>query len=1350
MSARSEQGGVRWQPVRAGLVNVWRFQEEIFTFHRGRLLLRGPNGSGKSMALELLFPFLLDADASPFKLSSSPKTRGGLYDRVMTGEEGSTRVGFAWVELRKQDEVFTAGVRLRASRSTRRVDTDWFTADLAVGAGLSLLDRDRVPVGKAALAQALDGRGRVHDTAQDYRAAVRARLFPGFSAAQYDGLVSALLVLRREKISQDLDPVKLSDILTASLPPLDEKDLSEVAEGFERLDRRKDDLARLEGDRDQIEALARRQRRYAQVVLVREANQVRSAETGRDAVTRAEREARSVLSQELAELEQLRAEDIQAKHRSEELVARLGILRNLDAYREGRRLEGLRQESGRLETALRRSRDTMSHREQEHQRAHDRRGASGEAHVAALANEARARADADQAADPLLAAQALDEASRMDDPDEAEAFVDLWVTARRHALDEVRAALARLESSVRDRDMRDRQVEEERERLTARTADAEHAERMLVAAREAYRAAVGEWAAGCVILDRLRLRAELPVPADDPAAVLVVVRGMAHEGIEALAAARARTSQAIDETGAQAGMLEAERDELVAGRTPEPEPPVWRSDRSERPERSGAPLWRLVDFTPECGDGDREGIEAALLASGLLDAWLSPDGSVVLPSGQADVLLDPFRQPAAEPTLARVLVPLAGTDVPTEMTARLLDRVALAASAAGRSEDAVVGRDGTFRLSALAGRGLLRPAAFIGATAQEQERARRIAVIDAMLGTLARQLQQLRADLDDHDRRRRTLDAEVQAVPGGSEVEDAVLQVELCADRVADAESRLKEADARRARAEEDVRRAQQGLMRLAAQHSLPTDSGALVAVGALLESLDRANRTWAERRRASHRAAHELVRAEQELERARAELDRARKTLEEDDGRHREVSAQLAALTASIGSAYEDVVSRIGAAEAEGRELRSRREEINEASVALGVKVGQRKRDVEQAARRREEAEAARDEAHASLVAALGDGFGDDSGFPVDPGMLTGLTGVLEVARTIAARYPTLDTERPAVSRARNAVHELVQVAMQSLRGRVDITFEETGHEWWLLRAATDGVRTRVPQLVARLAEEIELARAELTEEEQRLFDETLTGSVRASVADRIRSSGALVDQINRALAGVRTEAAGVQVRLQWEVDPEQPQSTRFVRALLLKDAAAYGEEDRKALHQFFRGRIEEVRSDLEGAAGWEERLREVLDYRRWHRFALGLAHRDWQGFEPATSARLQRLSTGERSIALHLPMLASIAAHYDGQTNGERQPCPRLIVLDELFAGVDQANRAQLFGLMAAWDLDAVFTSDHEWCKYSTLDGIAIHHLHATDRGSPVVSTRFVWDGRRSVAASADLVPAGAGTDE
>ena len=77
------------------------------------------------------------------------------------------------------------------------------------------------------------------------------------------------------------------------------------------------------------------------------------------------------------------------------------------------------------------------------------------------------------------------------------------------------------------------------------------------------------------------------------------------------------------------------------------------------------------------------------------------------------------------------------------------------------------------------------------------------------------------------------------------------------------------------------------------------------------------------------------------------------------------------------------------------------------------------------------------------------------------------------------------------------------------------------------------------------------------------------------------------------------------------------------------------------------------------------------------------------------------------------------------------ERRVLAPLVVAGE--DGVDSVNRAQLFGTFTAWDLDAVFTSDHEWCQYASLDGIAIHHLHPAVGDEPVTSTRFTWDGRR-----------------
>ncbi len=53
----------RFRPTRAGLRNVWEYDDAVFAFAGGRMIFRGPNGSGKSNALALLYPFVLDGRA---------------------------------------------------------------------------------------------------------------------------------------------------------------------------------------------------------------------------------------------------------------------------------------------------------------------------------------------------------------------------------------------------------------------------------------------------------------------------------------------------------------------------------------------------------------------------------------------------------------------------------------------------------------------------------------------------------------------------------------------------------------------------------------------------------------------------------------------------------------------------------------------------------------------------------------------------------------------------------------------------------------------------------------------------------------------------------------------------------------------------------------------------------------------------------------------------------------------------------------------------------------------------------------------------------------------------------------
>ncbi|HUP69402.1 MAG TPA: TIGR02680 family protein [Acidimicrobiales bacterium] len=1337
----------RWRPTRAGLVSLWRYWDETFTFHSGRLLLRGPNGSGKSMALELLLPFLLDADSSPGKLTSASKSRGSLYDRVMTGTADSSRTGFAWVEFTRGDETFTAGARIRASEATRKVDLAFFTTTLAVGRDLHLLDANRTPLSRKALGEALGEAGRVHNSADEHRSAVREALFPGFSADRYGSVITALLALRKEKLSQHLDLAKLSETLSESLPPIDDHDIAAVAEGFERLDRRKAELADLEAEAAEVRLLAARQRDYARAVVVGAAGDVRAAETHRDDVTRAERLAKAALDEVEAESAAAATERRTLVQRIAAIGVEIDALKDSDAYRDGAALADLRAHSQRLRQAADRAARSAEEQEASRQAAAVEVDDATVEHEMAAANLAVAGSELRAKATDVAAEGVVGEAATIEVPDDAERFVNAWVEAQRGRVREVRAALDDHTKAVETRGFLEAQLAEDDATVAKRIAAGRSAREHEKAAATTYQAAVDEWSAGCGTIGPARVAAALPLPtAADPARVAEALGVLAAElGAEDAVARRDLAAERATASADRQALIE-ERALWAEGGLVDPEGPSWRSSREGRP---GAPLWRLVDVAPGVGPAEVDGLEAALTGAGLLDAWVQPDGAVDLGDGRADVVLG--QRPATGRTLADLLVPITtpktavavragGQDgvragdsaFPADVLAGVLASVPVVATAGEVLDGAevVVASDGTYRVGAAVGRGPQRPALLLGAVARERHRLARLASIDAALAAVEATM----ADLDRQeaalDRRRTALAAELAAVPSGADVDDARLAVADAASRLGEAEARLDRTRAALTGAEVAVREALRALTALAARHSLPTEAGGLAAVEAGLTRFAQATATWARRRRDLSAAERDLNRAAGRLADAERAASRVAADHWDADRDATAVEGRVAGLESSLGAEYADLIRRLDALDGERNQAQRRERELAEQLPALERRVGTLSGGLAAAVAERASAEEKRAGAHqrfAAVVAALGPDAGIDQ-----PGPLDTASALLAAARSVAAGHEAIDAGPQVTERLSERVRERVHLAQAALGARVDVARELADEGWWVLRTVVGGVRRGATALATALAAELAEGRAELVAEEEKLFEQTLAGSVRRALAERIRQANALVDGINAQLATVRTMAGGVQVRLRWEVDPDQLDAVKAARALLLRDAADLSDDERASLQAFVRARVDQARAELEVNAPWAARLRQTLDYRSWHRFSLHLAHRDWEGFQPATARRLQKLSTGERSIALHLPMIASVAAHYTADDGGPAS-CPRLILLDELFAGVDTANRAQLFGTFSAWDLDAMFTSDHEWCQYATLDGIAIHHLHPPSDDEPVTSTRFTWDGRR-----------------
>ncbi len=185
----------RFRLARAGVLNVWQYDEQVFDFEDGRLLLRGANGAGKSKTLEMLLPFVLDGDKG--RMTASARHHTSLLWLMQEGSSGTgTRTGYLWVELTRVDEagcrhVLTCAVGIRHSASAKTASTWSFTVP---GDGVRLVEDDGTPLSQPRCREVVtEAGGQFFDAPRAYREHV-GRLVFGLDPKRYDDLAAPALL----------------------------------------------------------------------------------------------------------------------------------------------------------------------------------------------------------------------------------------------------------------------------------------------------------------------------------------------------------------------------------------------------------------------------------------------------------------------------------------------------------------------------------------------------------------------------------------------------------------------------------------------------------------------------------------------------------------------------------------------------------------------------------------------------------------------------------------------------------------------------------------------------------------------------------------------------------------------------------------------------------------------------------------------------------------------------------------------------------------------------------------------------------------------------------------------------
>jgi hypothetical protein len=251
------------------------------------------------------------------------------------------------------------------------------------------------------------------------------------------------------------------------------------------------------------------------------------------------------------------------------------------------------------------------------------------------------------------------------------------------------------------------------------------------------------------------------------------------------------------------------------------------------------------------------------------------------------------------------------------------------------------------------------------------------------------------------------------------------------------------------------------------------------------------------------------------------------------------------------------------------------------------------------------------------------------------------------------------------------------------------------------------------------------------LEEKDRELIEQLMLRDVVDAIRAAIRNTRHWVEDINGILGRMQLFKGGI-MRLHWEPRPRETADAfepKRLDDLLTQRGIALDETRREELLEIFRTMISDIRRrnrEKELLEDYRAALLRMVDYTQWYN--LTVQRKDETGrWVPLTKRLYGQGSGGRRTLDLLLPLIAAVSARL-ASANRE---APRLVGFDEAFAGVDDRNAAEIFGLLSELGFCWVMATEKATGLGPEVRGSATYEM-LTD-GITVAPTLSLWDGAR-----------------
>lgn len=1341
----------RWKMNRLGFVNFWLYDEETFSLEDGKLLLRGQNGSGKSITTQSFIPFILDGDRTPSRLDPFGSSDRRMEYYFLGEEERDEATGYLFLELKKEEteQYRTICIGQRAKRGAAMGFWGFVLTDgRRIGYDLQLykeVGSTKVPYSKQDLKKILGSEVPFTDQPGEYKELVNKYVFGFPRMEQYEQLIRLLVKVRAPKLSKEFKPTKVYDILNESLQTLTDEDLRAMVDAMEKMDSIQNNLDHLREAYGEVRSIQKEYTRYNQFMLGQKAkaylDEKRLVEIGQRKL-----DASAQMLEELKQEQQQKEKD-QAENRQRQnaIAVELAALRETDLDSAVQKLEddrkkerdvrgkeeAWRAEADQMQASLLESdrrlreyeamadsfRENLEECREELQEYQEVLLFSGhEEGCRRLKNEkTKGLGEIEAELKELLGrirsgSQALREQEEIGKRyDEAAAALSDCQTAVSKREEEL-GRLSREEDNARDAWIEQfYQLPRQNQELIPQKEELALLEKMITeyqGARE--RAAIRK------LLEELResRRRELKDLQDQIEKELREIRKLRVEKLEELSVLQEKRD-----------WEPKRRDSVIASR--------------KALEAAGiecVPFYQAVEFSDRVEKEERDLLETQLRDLGILDALVVerknwnriqsefPEFTDVMITVSGTAKGEPFEKLTASGELSDGL---------KQETEQILRNI----SEKMRADGAVVlDRNGFFQNGVLLGKSLPEEASFIG----QLERRRRLEQEITLLKEEIWELEQKMAE----DREEQTrlieclslLDQEYERVPDSAALDLVLEKKRECLWCLERETTELQKAEKAEREVLDEKNRCIQKVIRLCrtlpyartldayqeAEEAAQDYQEALKQAVSELRSLGQQQQLIASEREKQEQMEDHLDRAIRERDQRRRERELLLLSIQKTEEflnspENRQIAQRLKALkeeTDTLLQALELLGNRLAVIRSDRERIA---EELSEEKQALAERIARETRLREYF------------EEELSLKLVL-----EQGSMSISECAAAAFKEIRETDRTRNAAelttslYRCFQQHNSSLVRYGTALEDCFEEAEDAgiLRKRQRITSTWNGKKLYFVAFC---------QMLKNSIEETELL---IQQKDRELFEDILSRTLSQQLTDRIAESREWIRQMSNLMKGMDT-SMGLSFSLEWKpksADSDQEIDTMELEKLLMRDRNLLTREDVERVARHFRSKIRVEKQKVEengGAVNYMDLVRDALDYRKWFAFQM-YYYRNQEAKKPLTNSAFNKFSGGEKAMAMYVPLFAAVSAQYQ---KCSKEDSPRMMALDEAFAGVDEKNISSMFQLVKVLDFDYIMNSQAIWGCYETVPALRISELHRPADAKVVTVIHYTWNGHERI---------------